>query len=111
MKLTLWLCCLLGLAGGLGAQEYRATVLGTVTDPTGATVAIATVLITNNDSGVSSRTQTNTEGAFQIPYLLPGVYTLEVAVAGFKTHRRGPIELRVDDRAKIDVALEIGRSS
>jgi hypothetical protein len=111
MRLALSLCCLLGLAGGLGAQEYRATVLGSVTDPTGAAVPKASVVIANNESGVSWRTETNSEGAFQVPYLLPGVYTLEVAHPGFKTHRRGPIELRVDDRARIDVALEIGRTS
>jgi hypothetical protein len=37
--------------------------------------------------------------SYQIPYLQPGVYTLEVTHPGFKTHRRGPIELRVNDRA------------
>ncbi len=93
------------------AQEYRATVLGAVTDPTGAAVPKAAVVITNNASGVSLKTETNNEGMYQLPYLLPGVYTLEVTVAGFKTHRRGPIELRVDDRARIDVVLELGRTT
>lgn len=98
-------------AGVLVAQEYRATVLGAVTDPTGAAVPKAAVVITNNASGVSSKTETNNEGMYQLPYLLPGVYTLEVSMAGFKTHRRGPIELRVDDRVQIDVSLEIGRAT
>jgi hypothetical protein len=101
--------CLLVVAGAARAQEYRATVLGTVTDPAGAAVPGAAIVITNNDSGVASRTQTNAEGAYQIPYLLPGNYILEVSHPGFKTHRRGPVELHVDDRARLDVALEIGR--
>jgi len=99
------------LAAVLAAQEYRATLLGTVTDPAGAAVPMASVTVTNDDTGVSSRTKCNGEGGYQIPYLQPGVYTLEVTHAGFKTHRRGPIELRVNDRAKIDVPLEIGRAA
>lgn len=92
-------------------QEYRATVLGTVTDPAGAVVPGAKVVITNNDTQVASRTQSNANGAYQVPYLQPGTYTLDVTHPGFKTHQRGPIELHVDDHAQIDVKLEIGRSN
>jgi hypothetical protein len=79
-----------------------------VTDPAGAAVPMASVTATNDETGVSSRTQSNNEGGYQIPYLQPGFYTLEVTHPGFKTHHLGPIELRVNDRAKIDVRLEIG---
>ena len=111
MGRRLWLGILAVLAGPVAAQEYRATVIGTVTDPAGAAVVKASVVITNNNSGVVSKTETNAEGFYQIPYLLPGVYTLEVSFPGFKTHRRGPIELRVDDRARLDVTLEIGQTT
>ncbi|MBI3208255.1 MAG: carboxypeptidase regulatory-like domain-containing protein, partial [Candidatus Solibacter usitatus] len=97
------------LIAAAAAQEYRAAVLGTVRDPAGGAVAGATVLITNEESGVKARTTTQNEGSFHVPYLLPGVYALEIAREGFKTHRRGRIELRVDDRMRIDVQLEIGR--
>jgi hypothetical protein len=93
------------------AQEYRATVLGTVTDPGGAVVPGAKIVIVNNGTGVASRTQSNANGAYQLPYLQPGSYTLDIVHPGFKTYQRGPIELHVDDHAQIDVALEIGRSS
>jgi hypothetical protein len=95
----------------LMAQEYRATVVGSVLDPSGAAVPKAAVTVTNVESGVSSRTETNHEGVYQVPYLLPGVYSLEVVAPGFKAHRRSPIELRVDDKARIDVALKVGRAS
>jgi hypothetical protein len=98
-------------ASFLCAQEYRATVLGTVTDPGGAVVPGAKVAVTNNGTGVASRTQTNNNGVYQVPYLQPGSYTLDVTHPGFKTYQRGPIELHVDDHAQIDVGLEIGRSS
>src|SRR5262249_40605445 len=98
-------------AGALCGQEYRATVLGTVTDPAGAAVPGAAVVITSIESGVSSGTSTNHDGAFQAPYLMPGMYSIEVSRAGFKRHRRGPIALHVDDRARIDIRLEIGHTT
>ena len=111
MRAALSLCFLFLLAGTAGAQEYRATVLGSATDPSGAAVPKASVIVTNSESGVRSHTETYNGGAFQVPYLLPGSYTVEVSHPGFKTHRRGPIELRVDDRARIDVALQVGSTS
>ena len=109
MRTALLPLTLIGVA--LFAQEYRATVLGTVTDPVGAAVAKASVVITNTQSGVASRTVTNSDGAYQVPYLVPGSYLVEIAQTGFKTHRRGPLELHIDDRARVDVTLEIGRLS
>jgi hypothetical protein len=93
------------------AQEYRATVLGTVTDPAGAGVPHAAVVVTNNESGVAAHTETNGEGLYQVPFLLPGEYAVEVSRTGFKTHRRSPVELHVDDRVRVDVTLEIGQIS
>ena len=68
------------LAALLAAQEYRATLLGTVTDPAGAAVPMASVTVTNDDTGVSSRTMCNGEGGYQIPYLQPGLYTLRLNI-------------------------------
>jgi hypothetical protein len=82
----------LALTGLLPAQEYRATVQGSVSDPAGAAVPRVVVAITNIESGVSRRSETNLDGIFQIPYLLPGGHGLEITHPGFKTHRRGPIE-------------------
>ena len=95
----------------LSAQEYRATVLGAVSDSSGSIVPKASIVITNQETGVSSKTQANAEGVYQIPFLIPGIYMLDVTHSGFKTHRRGPLELHVDDRAKLDIVLEVGRVS
>lgn len=96
------------LALPLGAQEYRATLLGVVSDPSGAAVAGAAVKVTNIESGVVATSSTNQEGAYVIPYLLPGRYALAVEQAGFRTFQRSPIELRVNDRTRLDVALQLG---
>jgi len=96
-------------AGVAWSQEYRATVLGTVTDPHGAHVPKASITVTNIETGVSARAATNDAGSYQVSFLIPGNYMLEVSHPGFKTHKRGPIELRIDDRTKLDVAMEVGR--
>jgi hypothetical protein len=95
----------------LSAQEYRATILGTLTDPTGASVPGARVTITNIETHVSSSTETGTDGNYVIPFLVPGSYSLRLEKEGFKTTDRSPIELHVNDRSRIDVKLEIGQST
>ncbi len=99
------------MVGAASAQEYRATIVGTVTDPSGATVALAKVTAINVETAVSSSTETGADGNFVIPFLVPGNYSLRVEKAGFKTTDRGPFELRVNDRTRIDVGVQVGQSS
>lgn len=98
-------------AGLLFAQEYRATLVGTVADPSGASVPEARVSATNIETQVTSALVTGADGNFVIPFLPPGNYSLRVEKEGFKTTSRGPIELRINDRTRIDVTLDIGQST
>ena len=93
---------------GLFAQEYRATLLGRVLDSSGAAVPAARVTATNTATGVRSATDTNAEGNYTISYLQPGSYSLRVEGKGFKAFERGSIELRIGERIRIDVPLELG---
>ena len=102
---------LLAAVVALAAQEYRATLLGLVSDPSGAAVAGARVAVTNLASGLAVRSESNQTGNYVAPFLLPGSYRLEVEKAGFKTFERSPLELRVNDRLRLDVRLEIGEVS
>ena len=102
---------LTALISALHAQEYRATMVGTVTDQSGAAVAQANVIVTNIPTAVRSTTKADNEGNFVVPFLLPGSYEITVAAPGFKAFSRSPIELRVNDRARIDVRLEIGQAT
>jgi hypothetical protein len=78
MKLSLKALAVVFFATGiLSAQEYRATLVGTVTDPSGASVPIAKVTATNIETGVSSSSETGADGNFVIPFLVPGNYSLQ----------------------------------
>ncbi|HYI93956.1 MAG TPA: carboxypeptidase-like regulatory domain-containing protein, partial [Bryobacteraceae bacterium] len=90
------------------AQEVRATLSGTVTDPTGAPVPGATVIVTNVGQNVSTPSETNDSGNYVFPYLAPGTYRLSVERTGFKKYSRASIVLEAQDKARADVALELG---
>ena len=102
---------LLLLAAPLWCQEYRATILGAVTDPAGQAVPDARVVVTNLDTGVATPALSNREGTFVVPFLAPGKYRVTVEAAGFKTFDRSPIELRVNDRSQVSARLEIGQTT
>jgi len=92
----------------LVAQEFRATVTGLVTDPSGAAVPGATVRATNIANNSTKEVQTTAAGVYAIPYLDPGVYTIEVTMTGFQTLKREQIVLRVADRVNLPLQLTVG---
>jgi hypothetical protein len=95
----------------LHAQEARSTILGRITDPTGSLIVGATVEATNTDTGVRSTAQTNGNGDFLLPFLIPGPYSLAAEAPGFKKSVRPQIQVRVGQQITIDVALEIGQAT
>jgi hypothetical protein len=92
----------------LPAQESRATIVGRVVDPSGAVVIGAKVHATNTAQNTRVSTQVNDQGYYEISYLLPGVYRVEVELTGFKKSVRDGIELRVNDRMPLDFTLAVG---
>ncbi len=92
-------------------QSVRGTILGTVTDASGAVVRSAKVTATQTATGLTRTDLTNDEGEYAIPQLPVGSYTVSVEQAGFKRTDRTGVELRVDDRLRIDVVLALGQVS
>lgn len=90
------------------AQRGRGTVLGTVTDSTGAVIPAATVTITNTATNAATTAITNDDGNFVAPNLNVGAYTVAATKAGFKKALRSGITLEVDQRAEINLVLETG---
>jgi hypothetical protein len=91
------------------AQETRGTILGRVTDPSGAVVAGAEVRATNAATGVAVSARSNESGNYVLPYLLTGDYAVEAQMAGFKKSVLEGIELRINDRVEVNIELQVGR--
>lgn len=90
------------------AQNFRATVVGKVTDPNGAAVPGATVTIKQDATNFSQTVTTNEEGSFVIPQLQPGAYSLRVDAEGFKISVNTNVTLETDQTLRSDVQLEVG---
>jgi hypothetical protein len=90
------------------AHAQTATVVGTVTDPSGAVVANATIKLTSLDTGLSANVVTAGDGQFVAPDLAIGRYTITVTAAGFKSTQKTGIVLSVGDRIRVDFPLQVG---
>src|SRR4051794_12024349 len=78
-----------GLMSGLSqAQDIRGAISGTVTDPQGAQVVGAAVVVTNTGTNVSTKLTTNSSGFYEAPLLMPGPYEVTVEARGFKKSKR-----------------------
>jgi hypothetical protein len=99
------------LSGALHAQAVSGTIVGTVTDPTGATVpnAQVTMVLTGQSSVYTS--VTNESGNFTQPDLPPGTYQVTVAAPGFKKELRENIALETNTTTRVDVALVTGSTT
>ena len=84
-SLLLVMVLLLSAATSVWAQTFRGTVLGTVTDTSGAVIAGATVKIHNVDTGLERATQTSADGSYNVPELPIGTYTVSCSQSGFQT--------------------------
>ncbi len=100
--------CLLILASAGFAQEYRATVSGVVTDPTGKAVEQAKVVATDVERGVNYDSATDSAGRYNIPLLLPGRYVLSVEKPLFKRFVREGLAVQATDKLALDVSLQLG---
>ncbi|HCC58875.1 MAG TPA: hypothetical protein DEQ47_16765 [Solibacterales bacterium] len=102
---------LITLASPGMAQESRASIVGRVTDSSGAVTPGVTITATNQSTNVSAHAVSNADGAYQILSLNPGPYRVFAELAGFKTYQRENIELRINDRVGVDILLEPGNVS
>jgi hypothetical protein len=95
-------------AGMLCAQSDRATITGTVTDPSGAVIPGVLVVATNMETGVETSGTTNDIGLYRVLNLPVGHYTLSFRKDGFQTLDRTGITLTVSQVAEIDATLKVG---
>jgi hypothetical protein len=93
------------------AQAVSGTILGTVTDTTGAVVSDAKVTLVLLGQSVEHTTVSNVNGDFTQPNLPSGVYSVTVVAQGFKTETRVNVPLATNSTVRVDVALQPGSAS
>ncbi|MCC6363798.1 MAG: TonB-dependent receptor [Bryobacterales bacterium] len=92
-------------------QTGAATLVGTITDSTGARVPDALVVVVNVDMAFRTEVKSNGEGDYYVPYLRPGSYRITVDAAGFKRFVQEGIVLRTAETPRVDIVLEVGATS
>lgn len=104
--------CLILLAAIFAhAQEFRGAILGRITDSSGAVVPGAALKVTNEETNVSVTTQSNHEGNFNAPYLVPGRYAVSVSAKGVRTTERPGVEVQINDRIELNLTVELGATT
>jgi len=99
------------LCGAAFCQEFRATISGVITDPSGATVAGAKIVATEVRTNTKASTISDSAGRYSISFLAPGDYQLSAEAPGFKQFLRQGIHLGPGDHPVIDVSLQLGQPS
>src|SRR5437899_3787915 len=102
------LLIVIGLGTPARGQSFLGTIRGTVSDPQGQIVQGATVLITDEATGVPRTVETGAQGRYEAPNLQPGTYRVEVITQHFKKFERTGVVLRAAGAALVDVTLELG---
>src|SRR5712691_2301988 len=96
------------LPRSLAAQAVTGTIIGVITDSSGAVMPGASVTLTNTGTGLTRIVVTDSNGEYTVPSLPTGKYTVKAELSGFKTVTMPDVDLGVDQRMRINMRLEIG---
>src|SRR5437588_2362613 len=109
-RATRWLVVLLCLLSStlLFAQSTGGRILGRVADPSGAVLANVTIRLTNDATGVSRETKTNSSGDFNFLEVVPGNYTVQFEQPGFKKNVQKSVTVEVNGVVTLNSTLQVG---
>lgn len=102
--LAIWALVLSPLPG----QTVTGTVLGAITDSTGAVVPGAEIRLSNPDTGAVRTVQADQSGDYQVPFVPPGTYEVTATQQGFRQTVRKGVAVAADTRIRVDLALTVG---
>src|SRR5262245_62626372 len=91
------------------AQESYATLLGKISDQTGAGVSGAKVTVTSEETGLTRVVTTTGDGNYRVALLPAGGYSFKVESSGFAAREQSDLLLRVGDERRVDVTLSPGQ--
>lgn len=89
-------------------QSSRAELFGTIRDPAGLSIPAAQAELREQNTQISYRLASSSEGRYRFLALPPGLYELTIRKQGFQTLHETGIQLRVGDLVELDLALQIG---
>src|SRR5499427_8131707 len=101
------LLCGLTVTGAVGQAVYG-SILGTVTDPSGAAVNGAKVTATSQTKNVSVETTTNESGNYSVTHLVPDVYTVSAEASGFKVVQTKDVMVSADASSQVNLSFQVG---
>ncbi|HUO14977.1 MAG TPA: TonB-dependent receptor [Verrucomicrobiae bacterium] len=111
LPMALSLAFVLLAAALLPAQTFRGTILGTVTDSSGAVLPGAAVTVKNTGTGLQRSTTTSADGSYTLPELPIGTYTVTISLAGFETSITTGIIVDTSSERRVNAALKTGQVS
>lgn len=105
------IACGLAFCAGAFAQEFRATLQGTISDPSKAAIAGAQVTLRNTGTAAERRVLTSAEGHYLFQFLPPGNYSISAQAAGFQTVVRDAIALSLSENIRLDLEMPLGQTT
>ena len=93
------------------SQNITGSIVGQAVDSSGAKIPKATVTLTDNATAFTRTAQTSDAGDFRLDAIPAGHYKIEIQSPGFKTYTRNPVEVLVDQTARVDATLSVGNTS
>jgi hypothetical protein len=107
-----YLFCLVLLAmvsvSAIHGQSVDTAIQGSVLDANGGAISGATVTVTQPATGLTHTAVTSPDGAYEIRYLIPGEYTVEVRPSGFRGERRTGVVIQLGQQGRVDFTLKVG---
>src|SRR6266705_5435559 len=114
MKRSAWvsialfsLLCSLWVPSAFGQAVYG-SILGTITDPSGAAVAGAKVTVTSVGKGTTAQATTNADGNYSVTHLIPDVYNVKAEAPGFKAFQTANVVVSADTGVRVDGQFQVG---
>jgi hypothetical protein len=106
--LLVMLCSYISLTVGAHAQTNYGSVVGTVTDSTGAAMVGASVTLTNTGTAAKQEAKTGSSGTYTFVNLNPGTYSVTVAQSGFQSYTRSDVDVQIGGTTRADFNLQVG---
>src|SRR5438105_7202052 len=101
-------CSLTIMTASAFGQAVYGSILGTITDPSGAAVAGAQVTVTSVGKGTTAQATTNADGNYSVTHLIPDVYNVKAEAPGFKAFQTANVVVSADTGVRVDGQFQVG---